>query len=340
MTCMAAIVAAVHPTPPAARPTRPSPASPRRDNRAMRSLLVSLLLLSISCAHAAPPDPKLASIAAEIETFAESKKFSGVVLLAKDGRPFLHRAFGPAKLDTKFNLASVNKLWTMAAIAQLAGEGKLAYDDTVGKHLPDYPNEDVRDKVTIEQLLTHRSGLGDFFTAEYMKAQPVKLREFLPYFANDKLEFEPGTARGYSNAGFIVLGLVIEKAAGRDYFDYIETTILKPFGMTGTSFLGTPYNEFIPRHGSPAGGAWSTAADMFRFAEWLRRREPPRGVSRDGDLMGHSGGIEGASADVYTYPQAGYTVVVLSNQDPPASHDIARLARKLLETKGNPAAGR
>jgi D-alanyl-D-alanine carboxypeptidase len=306
----------------------------------MRVLLVPVFLLSVSV-HAAPASGDNLAIAAEIAKFAESKAFSGVVLLAKDGRPFLHRAFGPnTTLDTKFNLASVNKLWTMAAIAQLAGEGKLAYDDKVGKHLPRYPNRDVREKVTIEQLLTHRSGLGEFLTAEYMKTQPVKLRDLLPFFAHDTLEFEPGTTRGYSNAGFVVLGLIIEKVTGRDYFDYIGDTILKPLGMTSTSFAGTPHNEFIPRHGSPAGGAWTTAADMLKFAEWLRRREPPRGIPRDGDLMGHSGGIEGVSADVYMYPKLGYTVIVLSHQDAPASHDVARLARRLIESKGNAAGPR
>lgn len=284
---------------------------------------------------------QLREMATEVENLAESKKFSGVVLLAKDGKPFFHRAFGRNNTTrTPFNLASVNKMWTIAAVARLAREGKLAYGDTVGKYLPDYPNADVRDKVTIEQLLTHRSGLGDFFTDAYMKAQPVPLREFLPFFATDKLQFEPGTSRAYSNAGFIVLGVIIEKVTGRDYFDYIRDTIFKPLGMKNSSFAGKPRNEFTPRHGSSAGGAWSTAMDMFKFAESLRGHEVPIGLPRDSDLIGHSGGSEGVSADVYVFLSSGYTVVVLSDQDPPASHDVGRLARKLIEAKGNPSTPR
>src|SRR5207244_7076014 len=132
----------------------------------------------------------------------EKDQFSGVVLLAKDGKPVLSRAWGFAdaarkvrnREDTKFNLGSINKIFTQVAIGQLAAAGKLSLDDTVRKHLPDYPSP-IADKITIQQLIEHRSGLGDFFGPEYLAAPPSsirKLSDYLPLFVNKPLEFEPG----------------------------------------------------------------------------------------------------------------------------------------------------
>lgn len=94
------------------------------------------------------------------------------MLVAKDGMPILKKAYGlasraynvPNRIDTKFNLGSMNKMFTAVAIAQLAEQGKLSFDDTISKHLPDYPNKAVAEKVTIHHLLTHTSGLGNYFT--------------------------------------------------------------------------------------------------------------------------------------------------------------------------------
>src|ERR1043165_9916689 len=112
-------------------------------------------------------------------------KFSGVVLLAMDGQQQFARAYGANNnVDTKFNLGSINKIFTQVAIAQLAEAGKLSLDDTVRKHLPDYPSL-VADKITIEQLVEFRSGLGDFFGPEFMAAPPSKIRklsDYLPLF--------------------------------------------------------------------------------------------------------------------------------------------------------------
>src|SRR5262249_34676086 len=105
---------------------------------------------------------------------AMAGEFSGVALIAKDGKPFFHEAVGLAERDfavlnrpdTKFNLGSINKAFTQVAIAQLAEQGKLAFSDTIRNHLPDYPNP-AADKITIQQLVTMTSGLGDIFGEKY-----------------------------------------------------------------------------------------------------------------------------------------------------------------------------
>src|SRR5436190_1797807 len=178
------------------------------------------LFFVLLLAATTPDQDVAAKLTAAVDRAAAQDQFSGVVLLAKDGKPILTKAWGYAdaartarnREETKFNLGSINKIFTQVAIAQLAAAGKLSLDDTVRKHLPDYPSP-AADKITIAQLVEHKSGLGDFFGPEFMKS-PGSLRkvaDYLPLFANKPLEFEPGTSQRYSNAGYIVLGLIIER---------------------------------------------------------------------------------------------------------------------------------
>ena len=286
--------------------------------------------------------------------------FSGVVLLAKDGKPVMQRAAGladPAKgtenrMDTKFNLGSINKIFTRLAIAQLAQDGKLALDDTVRKHLPDFPSPNA-DRITIQQLLDHKSGLGDIFGPRYEAAPPSSLRklsDFVPLFADKPLEFEPGTGERYSNAGYIVLGLIIEKLSKQSYYDYVRDHITKPAGMTDTASYAVdepvanravgitkrgPNTATLPGRGSSAGGGYSTAADMLRFSQALLGEKLVDhkwtewmfggGSARN---LGIAGGAPGINAVLEIAPP--YTLVVLANQDPPAAQEVARSARELM----------
>lgn len=233
--------------------------------------------------------------------------FSGAVLVARDGVPVYTRVAGEAcrryavknRLDTKFNLGSMNKMFTGVAIAQLAEQGRLSFDDTVGTFLPDYPNPAVRARVTIRHLLTHTSGLGDYwdplFAGQFWKVRSVQ--DYADLFARDSLLFEPGDHFQYSNAGPIVLGLIIEKISGQDYHDYIREHVTGPAGMTSTDCyeidrpvenLAIGYttldlngergdgswrsNLFLHAvRGGPAGGGYSTVEDLLAFANALRQ---------------------------------------------------------------------
>ena len=239
-----------------------------------------------------------------IEKAAVEDSFSGAVLVAKDGKAIFQSAVGFANKETKlqnktttrFNLGSINKSFTSVAVAQLAQQGKLAYTDTIAKLLPDYPNKAVAEKVTIHQLLTHTSGLGDYLTRDL--AQAKTLRDLLPLFVNQPLLFEPGQKVQYSNSGYVVLGLIIEKLSGRSYYDYVKENIFKPAGMTrtdsferdqkvddlavGYTSMGPPSQQTVPQpgprvpntatlagKGSSAGGGYSTVEDMLKFANAL-----------------------------------------------------------------------
>ena len=137
----------------------------------------------------------------------------------------------PNRTDTKFNVGSINKVFTQVAVAQLASGGKLALSDR--PRLPDYPGPGA-DRITIQQLLTMSSGLGDIFGKKYDATPKSRLRnlsDFLPLFVDEPLLFEPGMSRRYSNAGYVVLGLIVERVSGQSYHDYVREHVFRPAGM-------------------------------------------------------------------------------------------------------------
>ena len=325
-----------------------------------------------------------------IEQLVREEKFSGVVLVAKDGRPVFRHASGlasreyniPNRADTRFNVASVGKMFTAVSIAQLVAAGRLSYEDRVAKLLPDYP-AGIAGKITVHQLLTHTSGLGSYWKDEFHEANHARfrsVRDYFPLFVNDPLEFEPGQKWSYSNAGYMVLGAIIEQVTGQTYFDYVKENVFKRAGMNATDFYEadrpapniaqgyTRQNRYLPGaeeltnsiflspvKGGPAGGAYSTAEDLLKFAEALRAHKlldeestnrvlkgvvdyaPNRkyGYGFANETVGshtvifHDGGANGVSAQFEMYP-SGHVVVVLSNYDHPAVTPIVKRLREVI----------
>jgi CubicO group peptidase (beta-lactamase class C family) len=269
--------------------------------------LVPLLAVSVvagdAFAQAARPDI-VAELKAHVERLAQADSFSGAVLIAKDGKTLWSAAYGmadknfnaPNKIDTKFNLGSMNKMVTAVAIAQLVERGVLSYDDPVSKWVPGGLSDDAGDKVRIKHLLSHTSGLGSYFTDEWDSASRARYRsvdDFMAFAKKEKLQFEPGTRWGYSNTGMLVAGKVIEAATKQSYFDYVRENIYKPAGMVNTdayeldyvtpnlavgyqrenTSAGPRWRNNIFMHvvkGGPAGGGYSTVEDLLRFDVALR----------------------------------------------------------------------
>lgn len=237
-----------------------------------------------------------------VEGLSANDEFSGAVLFAKNGKALFKKATGlaskrygvPNRVDTKFNLGSMNKMFTGVAICQLVQAGKLSFDDPIIKHIPDYSNKQVAEKVTIHHLLTHTSGLGSYWNAKY-EANWKSIRTvkgFLRTFVDEPLAFEPGERFSYSNSGPIVLGLIIEKITGQSYYDYVREHIYEPSGMyntdcyevdrptpnlaigyTNVNYDGSrddgPKRNNLFLHsvkGGPAGGGYSTVEDLLSFA--------------------------------------------------------------------------
>ncbi len=240
----------------------------------------------------------------QLEDFLEKQvaadEFSGAMLVAKDNKILFKKAYGlaskrynvPNRISTKFNIGSINKVFTRIGILQLAEQGKLLLSDYIGKHLPDYP-PNVTNKVNINHLLNHTSGMGHYWNKEF-EASKHKIRTidaFLNLFREDPLAFEPGDETKYSNAGYVVLGKIIEVITRQNYYDYVREYIYKPAKMNDTDHyemdmpipdLANGYTRLDeedqtrkgPRRnnllmigvkGSSAGGGYSTVDDMHRF---------------------------------------------------------------------------
>ncbi len=248
-----------------------------------------------------------AQIASELDAFvkklADADVFSGAVLLAHNGEVLFKKAYGEAnkdfgaknRVDTKFNLGSMNKMFTSIAIAQLIERGKLTLDDPLAKFLPEFPTKEWAEKIKIKHLLTHTSGLGSYFNQKFMESSRSKFRtvdELMTLASEERPQFEPGERWAYSNTGMLVLGKVIEKVTGQSYYDYIRENISKPAGMinsdcyeldrvnanlavgymkeyggSGVSFRNNIFEHVM--RGGPAGGGYSTVEDLMRFAQSL-----------------------------------------------------------------------
>lgn len=328
----------------AQQPSPPSPSSNPRTPALSQTELVKRLTFSV-------------------DSLAKLGQFSGVVVLSKNGVPGYQSVHGLAdrergianNLETAFNLGSINKIFTQIAIRQLADAGKIDVDSTLAKYWPDYPNKDVAQRVTIRQLLRHSSGIGGniFAAPSAGKRNDIRrLQDYLPLFVNESLQFDPGTKQAYSNAGYVVLGLLVERLSGEDYYSYVRKHIYDPAGMTRTgSFavdslppntaigytrgdedapLNAPIHrntEELPGRGSSAGGGYSTAADLLKFVKALREHRIPSGPPAGVGIAGGSGGMNAVlEGDL----PGGYDLVVLANLDPPAAERVSRMTREWL----------
>ncbi len=232
----------------------------------------------------------------------DPNEFSGTILVARNDQIIASKASGWSnmeyqianQMDTKFNVASISKMFTAVAVLQLVEQGHLKLTQPIGKYLSNYPNTLVRDSVTVHQLLTHTSGNRNFYVENFLESNKLQYREvsdFLQLFANDPLLFSPGKKYHYSAAGFVLLGLIVEKISGQTYYDYLKEHVFGRAGMKNTTeleidsivsnkasgyttFFGESKelkrNDFYLSKASPAGLHYSTAEDLFKFSKALR----------------------------------------------------------------------
>jgi len=245
-------------------------------------------------------DDAIAQLRLDLQKETAVDRFSGTALVARNGKVIFEQAYGmadrekkiPNQINTQFRIGSMNKMFTAVSIMQLVQAGKVQLNDPFGKYLTDYANKDMSSKVTIEELLTHTGGTGDFFGPEFdaHRLELKTLQDYVKLYEKRPLNFEPGTKWEYSNYGFLLLGAVIEKVSGQSYYDYVREHIFKPAGMASTDSLPenetvagrsvgymkqgpgpwTPNTDTLPWRGTSAGGGYSTVEDLSRFAEALQ----------------------------------------------------------------------
>jgi CubicO group peptidase (beta-lactamase class C family) len=332
-------------------------------------------------AQASPRD--LAAYADFVAQQAEQDKFSGNVLLAHRGRPVLVRSHGQSiGPDTVFSLASITKMFTAVAIAQLVRQGRMGFHDELAAHLDGFPAG-----VTVHHLLTHTSGLGRPALGGGPPSAWTGFEEAmigtLDIVRRTPAQFPPGTRHVYSNDGFWVLGGIVAKVSGLSYFDYVREHVFQTSGMTRTDFysgpqvraatdIARPYwtqpdgtridfttSPYFPFTNGPAGGAYSTAADLLRFACSARKLLgsfsdlvstgkvplPPTpdlpaqasfysyghvdAIVDEQRIFGHSGSGPGAATRFDVFPGSDWVSVMLSNYDTNIN-PIVRRAREVV----------
>jgi CubicO group peptidase (beta-lactamase class C family) len=341
------------------------------------AVITKISLVLIPPPGGAPVPERLtqrASVAAweaEIDKAASAGKFAGVWLWAKNGEAITSGARGKADretgidntLNTRFRIGSMNKMFTAVATLQLVQGGKLSLDDPIGKILPDYPNTNVASKVKVRHLLSHTGGTGDIFGPEFdaHRLELKKLQDYVKLYGERDLKFEPGTKWEYSNYGFLLLGVLIEKISGRSYYDFISDNIYKVAGMTSSGSepesvevvnrsKGYMRDQFemvsneltLPWRGTSAGGGYTTAADLMKFAgglmsntllkpETLAEATQPQFTTGDYGFgfqigrpdevrtYGHGGAAAGMNGILRVYPESGQSVIVLCNLDSPSA---------------------
>ena len=330
-------------------------------------------------------------IHAALDRLAKTQDFSGCVTVRDGGDTILNECRGlaerrfnvPASDQTRFHIGSMDKMFTGVAIAQLVEGGKLAWDDTLAKLVPEYPDQAAAKKITVWQLLHHTAGLGDFLVPEYLEHSErfINPVDYLGLVARQPLVSDPGKQWIYSNAGYMLLGRIIENVSGESYFDYIQRHVFAPAHMDSSGFDGL--DEIVPGlavgyyhdglfssawkadwlklgyKGGPAGGGYSNNTDLLRFATALREGklvgsatlakmfddETPAGpggyaagfgdrLSHDRHIRGHSGGIEGTTANLQMVWETGAAVALTSNEGPSDNWMLAEHIADLLAAAG------
>ncbi|HUX08117.1 MAG TPA: serine hydrolase [Acidobacteriota bacterium] len=267
-------------------------------------LVLMLMMVSLAAVAAANQEKSLKDKIDEIvKAEAKYDLFSGAVLVAHEGEVIYSAAVGYADMDhqvknalnTKFNIGSIGKCYTATLIMQLAQQGKIKLTDPLSKFLPDFPHPE-KDKIQIQHLLNHSSGLDNYMGHKDYECKMHTLRrisDVLPLIYDQEILFQAGERFSYSNSGMVLLGAVIEKVTGTEYKDYLRQQILDPLGMADSGIVyadevvlnrATGYRK-LPDNGGysvqvfgepPAfsdGGLYSTVEDMLKFDQALYGEE-------------------------------------------------------------------
>jgi CubicO group peptidase (beta-lactamase class C family) len=323
--------------------------------------LLAALMTIASCVTnrssvpAAAPSAR-ASFDAYLAELEKGESFSGVVLVAKDFVPFATKAVGYGDRDnsapnatiTPFNIASVTKLFTAVAIGQLVDQGKVSLDDPLTKYLPTYPKT-PGDQITVAMLLNHTAGTGDYLSDPGYAGVRDSFASVSDLLGAVDVGLIPGAVPGktvaFSNTAYLLLGAVIEKASGRDYYDYMDDEVFAKAGIAagflqnteddrrkrgmalGYTADGSTTWEGLPARGTPATGAYATAPDLLAFhkalatgalvkPETVKRLAvlpPTAGQAAPGLTSGVFAGDDVGASAVFAMTPTGYTVIVLAN---------------------------
>lgn len=292
--------------------------------------------------------------------------FSGIVLVAQNGEILFHKAFGLAdrnsniknSTNTLFDIGSMNKTFTSIVIKQLVQEGRLKIEDHLIDYIDGFNDPNIK-KTTINHLLNHESGFGDYHSPYYFSL-PTKERTLNSIIERAKeyqLLFEPGTENEYSNLGYVILGGIIEVVTGNSYFDEVQKRIIDPLKLQNTylndfngldnrmakGYFYTPLGELeesaqIQDLPNPDGGFLSTTEDIMKFyrsyyyddlllSKEFKSNDPffkYLNEIPEGKAIGAAGGFDGFNTALFQVVTSDLTIIVFANMDEPVAEHIAQ----------------
>ena len=246
-------------------------------------------------------------IDAYIEPFVKAAGFSGTILIAKGGEILVNKGYGMANYEcnvpntpqTIFQIASVSKSFTAAAIMILEEQGLLSVADPMTKFIPDYPNSD---KITVHHLLTHTSGIpnvNDYPEYSQKSRFPNTLEQIIAMFKNKALDKEPGASYRYSNSNYNLLAYIIEKVSGESYGDFLRATIFEPLGMANTGHPAKA-ESLLPNRATGYAPAGEIDLEKAPYLDWT--------------IKTGNGSLYSTSEDLYKWDRALYMEKILKKE--------------------------
>ena len=320
---------------------------------------------SLICVPLLVAQPSSSRFDHQVQAYVRNGDFSGSILITKDGHVLFQKAYGMANYEwaipnsekTRFHIASVTKTFTAAAVLRLEQEGKLKIADPLSKYVPDFLNGD---RITVEQMLAHASGLPDYYSLpEYAtrKYQRMTLPDLIAWVKTKPLDFLPGSKSSYSNTGYGFLAYIIEQVSGKSYEQFLADEILRPGGLkdTGTfrdeSLIANRAGGYQPAlgdHGlrnapfydktilTGSGSLYSTTGDLYqwcrgvqsgKFSEHSKPEHPYGWIARETKSkhksIEQSGRAPGFASHVSLFPDDHLVVIVLGNLEDAAVNMIA-----------------
>jgi CubicO group peptidase (beta-lactamase class C family) len=326
----------------------------------MRRIAVAVIAVLIAAeVGGATPKELAKAIDAYVAPYVALHAFSGVILLARGDDVLVNRPYGMANYEfgvpntphTRFRLASITKRFTHTIITRLAEEKKIALNDVLAKFYPDFPKAD---KITIDHLVNHRSGIRDVEKLRRIVSSSYTPAEVVAIIAKEPLGSEPGETYSYTTANYAVLASIIEKVTGKSFADVMREMIYAPAGMSdsgeittttviprlASGYMPDPYSDGVAVCGpedsswkAGGGSSYSTTRDLHRFVRAYYGGKLLK-ASSPFDLIQHrkmfdkrysqaSGGFPGTSTNLTYFPDDEVTVVVLSNNYSPMAGTIA-----------------
>ncbi len=327
----------------------------------IRLLTILFLQFVYFCGIAQIEKKELAAkVDALLKDAVDKNIFSGIVAISHNGKEVYFKQLGYADWKDKreftrnslLNIGSLVKQFTEEMIHQLVKENKLNYNDQLSKYLDLFPKE-TGDKITVQQLLDMKAGLGDYLMDQnfkHIENSDFTMTQLLNVIKQEPLLYEPGTSDMYSNSGYVVLGGIIEKITGKSFQLNLVERIAKPLGLKNIYFTKTEKGKQADRatgtmvdfkgnkksiddisNSTPAGGMYTNMEDLVKFADAKRtsglpsKKEYGRGT--------FAGGTQAWNSTISYNQKTGYTIVVMANMGR-AADDLAPRLNSI--TKGEP----